>query len=76
MLNDTIFYLPLDQAQRILEMSGEVTELLLITPNQYKAASVLPGLNELFSREDESGKYIFQLWNRDYELIGLFEIVY
>ena len=55
-LDDTIFYLPLDQAQRILEMPGEVTELLLITSNQYKAASILPGLNELFSREDESGK--------------------
>ena len=75
MLDDSIFYLPLDQAQRILEMSGEVTELLLITSNQYKAASVLPGLNELFSREDKSGKYILQVWNKDYELIGLFKIV-
>jgi putative ABC transport system permease protein len=75
MLDDTIFYLPLDQAQRILEMPGEVTELLLITSNPRKAASVLPGLNELFSQEDESGKYILQVWNKDYELIGLFEIV-
>jgi putative ABC transport system permease protein len=74
MLNDTIFYLPLGQAQRILEMPGEVTELLLITSDHHKAASVLPGLNELFSREDESGKYILQLWNKDYELIELFEI--
>ena len=74
-LDDTIFYLPLDQAQRILEMPGEATELLLITSNQYKTASLLPGLNELFSREDESGKYILQVWNKDYELIGLFEIV-
>jgi putative ABC transport system permease protein len=75
MLDDTIFYLPLDQAQRILEMPGEVTELLLITSNPRKAASVLPGLNKLFSQEDESGKYILQVWNKDYELIGLFEIV-
>jgi putative ABC transport system permease protein len=75
MLDDTIFYLPLDQAQRILEMPGEVTELLLITSNPRKVASILPGLNELFSQEDESGKYILQVWNKDYELIGLFEIV-
>jgi len=74
MINDNIFYLPLDQAQRILEMPGEVTELLLITSNQYKAASLLPGLNELFAREDKSGKYILQVWNKDYELIGLFDI--
>ncbi|HAJ32371.1 MAG TPA: ABC transporter permease [Candidatus Atribacteria bacterium] len=71
MINDNIFYLPLDQAQRILEMPGEVTELLLITTNRDKAASFLPGLNELFSREDESGKYILQLWNKDYDLIEL-----
>ncbi|MBA7540373.1 hypothetical protein ES705_32670 [subsurface metagenome] len=55
-------------------MPGEVTELLIITPDHHEAASVLPGLNELFSREDESGKYILQLWNKDYDLIELFEI--
>jgi len=73
-LNDKLFFLPLGQAQRILEMSGEVTELLLITSNHDKAASILPGLNELFSQEDESGKYLLQLWNKDYELIELFDI--
>ena len=72
-LNDKLFFLPLGQAQRILEMPGEVTELLLITSDHDKAASVLPGLNELFSREDESGKYLMQLWNRDYDLIELFD---
>ena len=72
-MNDKLFFLPLGQAQRILEMPGEVTELLLITSDYHKAASVLPGLNELFSREDESGKYLMQLWNKDYELIELFD---
>jgi putative ABC transport system permease protein len=71
-MNDKLFFLPLGQAQRILEMPGEVTELLLITSNHDKAASVLPGLNELFFREGESGKYTLQLWNKDYDLIELF----
>lgn len=73
-MNDTLFLLPLGQAQRILEMPGEVTELLIITPDHDKAASVLPGLNELFSREGESGKYLLQLWNKDYDLIELFDM--
>lgn len=72
-LNDRLFFLPLSQAQRILEMPGEVTELLLITSNHDKAASVLPGLDELFSHEDESGKYTLQLWNKGYDLIELFD---
>ena len=72
-LNDRLFFLPLGQAQRILEMPDEVTELLLITSNHDKAASVLPGLNELFSQEDESGKYLLQLWNKGYDLVELFD---
>ncbi|GAB4112928.1 MAG: ABC transporter permease [Candidatus Caldatribacteriota bacterium] len=73
MLNDTVFYLPIGEAQKILEMPGEVTELLLITRDHYKAASVLPALNELFSQEDKSGRYILQFWNKDYDLIELFD---
>ncbi len=73
MLNDMVFYLPIGEAQKILEMPGEVTELLLITPDHYKAASVLPVLNDIFSQEDKSGKYILQLWNKDYDLIELFD---
>ena len=74
MINDNIFYLPLDQAQRILEMPDQVTELLIITPDYNKAASILPALNELFTKEDKIGKYSLQLWNKDYELIGLLDI--
>ena len=72
-LNDRLFFLPLSQAQRILEMPGEVTELLLITSDYNKISSVLPGLNELFSREDESGKYLVQPWNKGYDLVELFD---
>ena len=74
MINDSIFYLPLDQAQRILEMPDQVTELLIITPDYRKSASILPALNELFTREDKIGKYFLQLWNRDYFLVGYFEM--
>jgi len=70
-LNDKLFFLPLGQAQRILEMPGEVTELLLITSNYNKIDLVLPGLNELFSREDESGKYAVQPWNKGYDMVDL-----
>ena len=74
MINDNIFYLPLDQAQRILEMPDQVTELLIITPDYHEAASVLPALNELFTREDKIGKYFIQLWDKGYHLIGYFEM--
>jgi len=73
-LNDQLFFLSLDQAQRILEMPGEVTELLLITSNYNELDLVLPGVNELFSLEDVSGKYAVQPWNKGYDLVELFDI--
>jgi len=73
LINDNIFYLPLEQAQDMLEMPDQVTELLLITPDYNNAASVLPALNDLFAREDQSKKYSVQLWNKDYDLIELFD---
>jgi len=73
-INDNIFYLPLNQAQKMLEMPDEVTELLLITPDYNKVASVLPALNELFSKEDRVGKYSFQTWDKVGNLIGLYKM--
>ena len=72
MLNDNLFFLPLDQAQAILEMPGEVTELLVITPHYQEADSVLPSIEEWIAAHDSSGKYTLQLWNRDYDMIELF----
>jgi putative ABC transport system permease protein len=72
LLNEAIFLLPLDQAQAILEMPGEVTELLIVTPDYNQANVVLPHIEELFEANDQSDKYTLQLWNRDYEMIELF----
>ena len=72
MLNDNLFYLPLDQAQDILELPGEVTELLVITPHYQEADSVLPNIEEWLAARDSFGKYTLQLWNRDYDMIELF----
>ncbi len=71
-LDKAVFFLPLEQAQTILEMDGEVTELLIITPNYNQADKILPQITELFKIKDPFQKYALQLWNRDYELIELF----
>ena len=72
LLNDNLFFLPLDQAQTILEMPGEVTELLIITPDYEQAASVLPKIEDFLASNDNTSKYTLQLWNRDYQMIELF----
>ena len=74
LLNDNLFFLPLDQAQAILEMPGEVTELLIVTPHYEQAATVLPRIEDLISSNENTSKYALQLWNRDYEMIELFSM--
>ena len=69
-----MFYIPLDQAQQILEIPGEVTELLIVTPNYREADTVLPRIEELFANQSLSGKYMLQFWNRDYPMIEMFNI--
>ncbi|MFA5563690.1 MAG: FtsX-like permease family protein [Candidatus Caldatribacteriota bacterium] len=72
LLNDNLFFLPLDQAQSILEMPGEVTELLIITPDYDNTATVLSGIEDFLASNDNAGKYTLLLWNRDYQMIELF----
>ena len=74
LLNNTLFYLPLDQAQSILNMPNEVTELLIITPHYSRATTVLAQVEELFAIHGQSEKYKIQLWNKGYELIELFSV--
>lgn len=82
-INETLFYLPLEQAQDILGMAGEVTELLLVTPDYQKVASFLPAVNALFARKDPSNRYIVQPWDKGYDMIeyiimasGLYNTIY
>ncbi|HNR64897.1 MAG TPA: ABC transporter permease [Atribacterota bacterium] len=72
LLNKGLFYIPLEQAQKILEIDDEVTELLIITSDYKRAGSLLPSIQELFAQESTSGKYLIQLWNRDYDLVEIF----
>ena len=74
LINDNVFYLPIEQAQEMLEMPGQVSELLLITPDYKNAGSVLPALTKLFAQEDKSNKYILQIWDEVGELVALFKI--
>lgn len=74
LLNNTLFLLPLDQAQSILNMPNEVTELLITTPHYNRAGSVLPRVEELFINQGQSGKYKVQPWNKGYELIEVFSV--
>lgn len=73
LLNETVFYLPLDQAQRFLEMDEQVTELLLVLPDRKMVPQVLPEVKELL--EQEGGEHYLALSYRETsDLIPLMDL--
>ena len=68
-LNDGLFLLPIDIAQKILDLSDSTTELLLITKNPKNVDKLIPKV------ENKLGKnqYLIQTWNKS-DIIVLMKI--
>lgn len=73
LLNEAVFYLPLDQAQRFLEMDGQVTELLLFLSGREAVPQVLPGVEELLSWEGGEN-YLALSYRETSDLIPLMDL--
>lgn len=73
LLNEMVFYLPLDQAQRFLEMDEEVTELLLVLPDRKMVSQVLPEVKELLALEG-GGRYLALGYRETSDLIPLMDL--
>ena len=74
MLNEVIFYLPLDQAQRILYMEGQVTELLLVTEDRNLTEQVLPDVKELIENRAGGDRYLIMGYKETSDLLPYLEI--
>ncbi len=64
LLSDKVFYLPLDTAQRLLIMEGQVTEILLVTPNASQAEQYYPAVKILFESKGALDQYAVTIWNK------------
>ena len=57
LLNEYVFFLPIDQAQRLLYMEGQVTELLLVPKHLNSVPQVLPSVESLIAGKGEAERY-------------------
>ena len=73
LLNEQLVFMPLDTAQYLLYMEGEVTELLLITENREEVAPVLANVNKYLSVEGGE-KYLAQSWKAGNSFIQMLRI--
>jgi putative ABC transport system permease protein len=72
-LNEIIFYLPLDQAQRLLYMEGQVTELLLMISDRNQIKGVLPEVRG-FLESNAADRYLALSYEETSDLLPFMEI--
>ncbi|NLY75425.1 MAG: ABC transporter permease [Firmicutes bacterium] len=73
LLNELIFFLPLDQTQRLLDMEDQVTELLLVTPDKKLIPEVLPKVKALLAEQGED-RYLALSYRETSDLIPLMDL--
>lgn len=73
LLNEMVFYLPLDQAQRLLYMEEQVTELLLVTSDKKLVPEVLPRVKALLAEEGED-RFLALGYRETSDLIPLMDL--
>ncbi|OCL26853.1 ABC transporter permease [Orenia metallireducens] len=74
MLDEVVFYLPLDQAQRILYMEGQTTELLLVTADRNLVDQVLPKVKGLLSSKGIDKRYLALGYKETSDLLPYMEM--
>lgn len=74
LINDRLFYIPLDQAQRILIMDNSATEILLQTKSMSAAENIKPEVQQIINSNDTRNKYLVQTWKEANPTLQLFDV--
>jgi putative ABC transport system permease protein len=72
--SDTLFYLPLDTAQRLLMMPDQATDVLLVTPNAQDTSRYYPAVKKLFEEKGALKKYSVLPWNKANSVLQYLQI--
>ncbi|MBS3811798.1 MAG: ABC transporter permease [Halanaerobiales bacterium] len=74
LINNRLFYIPLDQAQRILIMEDGATEVLIKTKSMGKAEQVKPIIQQVLTDNESRDKYLVQTWSEANPTLKLFNV--
>lgn len=74
LINDRLFYLPLDQAQRMLLLEDSATEILIQTKSMSAANNLKPKIESIINSKDNRDKYIVQTWAEANPMLKLFNV--
>jgi putative ABC transport system permease protein len=74
MLNERVFFLPLDVAQKLLIMPDQAVELLLVTPGAEQASKYYPSVEKLFREKGSLEKYSVLVWKKANALLSYMDV--
>lgn len=74
LLDEAVFYLPLDQAQTLLEMEDQATELLLVTKDLQTVPRVLPAVQAVLGEAGAGDRYVALSYRETSDLIPLMDL--
>ena len=74
LLNEYVFFLPLDEAQRLLYMDGQATELLVVSRDLASVPQVLSNIRSLLSSKGEAERYAALSYRETSDLVAWADI--
>ena len=74
LLNDSVYFLPLGQAQKILYLDSQVTDLLVETDNMNQVNNIASRIKEVFSNQGGLDKYSIIPWNQSGGMVYMMQI--
>lgn len=73
-LNETVAYMPIDQAQSLLYMDDQATELLIMSDNLKTTGKLMPKLEALLAQKDTDGRYEALSYKESSEMLPWMEL--
>ncbi len=73
-LNEMVAYIPIDQAQSLLYMDDQATELLIMSDNLKITGKLMPKLDAFLAEKDTEGKYEALSYKESSELLPWMEL--
>ena len=74
LLDEKSFYLPLGQAQKMLALTDQATELLIETDNYKQVGKIMPRLQRVLENKEAGDKYSLKRWDQGNSIIQYLQV--
>lgn len=74
LIDEKSLYIPFGEAQHMLALSNQATELLIETYNYRRIGEIMPKVNAIFQARDKKGQYLAKRWDQGNSIIEYLKV--